>query len=163
MDILVSKGRHSEETRNISVHCFSPHLISIMHCLAGDKQYGWFVSGQMDFNANLPSVSSFPEFLDQTHHSVVLEDSHTPTWLFYFILRPGQSTMKARREDSSSAHCQWYIVLAAVSVRSLRFYPRLIQDENKGRFTCLNTGQMTVKKHMCSSFFTCKLFLAIIY
>lgn len=160
MDTSVSEGKCKEETRTISAECHSPHLINPMSCLAGGEQYGWLVSGQMGFNANLSSVSSFPGFLAETHHSLVLEDSHTPLRLFYFTPRSAQSTMKARRGDLRSAHCQWYIVLAVVSVWCLQFYPRIIQDGNKGRFTCLNTGQMTVRKHMCSSFFTCILFLA---
>lgn len=67
---------------------------SSLNWKAGEEWCCCVVSGQVYINPNLPSVSSLPVFLVWTDHSVVLEDSHTSVWLFYFTLAQQQKPEK---------------------------------------------------------------------
>lgn len=82
----MSKDWPEEENRNPSARQGRSRFIQ-----TSGKPNSWLASGQIGFNANLPSVSSFPG----THHFVVLEDSHTLLWLFYF-------TPRCHAEDNES-------------------------------------------------------------
>lgn len=157
MNILVSKGRREEElgtelnpSDQTHTLLFSRRKVLSLCCLR-------------------PCASTLIFILFHLSLYFSLDRSSCCTWRFTHscatvLFHPSlsQPYNKSQRRRVSSVYCQSYIVLTIISAWWLWFYSRIIQFGNNGRFTCLHTGQMTVRKHMCCNFFTCRLFLVTV-